>query len=111
MCLQKSILKLYKETFPTHRLRETSENTGIQLTRLFRIHNGSEMKLKEYEAFERCLNQNDQASEFLKTSKHCLEKLTPHKRKLLHAQMKKALKIHFLKEAFHFPELQNNQFA
>lgn len=51
MCLQTRIIKEYRELFPRYTLRETSAQTGIQLTRIFRIYNGAPMKLGEYELF------------------------------------------------------------
>lgn len=46
-------LKLQSKTRP---LRHLSDSTGIQLTRLFRIINGSELKAKEIEKISRYLN-------------------------------------------------------
>lgn len=58
MNYQESIIKSFKETFPHKTLKTISAETGIQMTRVFRIFNGAEMKLKEYEAFERILNRD-----------------------------------------------------
>lgn len=51
MSLQANILKDYRALYPQDTLREISERTGIQLTRVFRLLNGSPMKLAEYELF------------------------------------------------------------
>ena len=51
MCLQTRIINEYRTLFPRYTLRETSAQTGIQLTRIFRIYNGAPMKLGEYEVF------------------------------------------------------------
>lgn len=59
MSYQQNILKKYREIFPKKPLRVTSQETGINLTRVFRIFNGSEMKISEFEAFENVLNNKN----------------------------------------------------
>lgn len=49
------ILKSYLKTFAKPTLRELSEDSGIQLTRLFRLLNGQEMKVSELEILQRRL--------------------------------------------------------
>lgn len=51
MCLQTRILKEYRSLYPHITLRETAAQTNINLTRIFRLYNGSAMKLEEYERF------------------------------------------------------------
>lgn len=110
MSLQTAVLKQYKETFPKDKLKETSKRTGIQITRVFRILNGSEMKLKEYEAFELCIQKDFATSEFLASAKDCLLKLNHERKRHLLCQMKHALKITFLQEVLNPPK-DLNQFA
>jgi hypothetical protein len=52
MSLQKKVTDFYLKinNYPT--LRFISQDTGMQLTRAFRILNGAPMKLSEYEVFE-----------------------------------------------------------
>lgn len=57
MNYQDKVLNNYQSLFPGAKLRETAEQTGIQLTRVFRIFNGAEMKISEFEAFETVLNE------------------------------------------------------
>ena len=52
MNLQKKTLARYRQFFPQDTLRETSARTGIQITRIFRLFNGKNMKVAELEAFE-----------------------------------------------------------
>lgn len=54
---QSLILKEYMELTKYPSLREMSKDTGIQLTRLFRIINGMEMKLKEYLLLKRKIEE------------------------------------------------------
>jgi predicted transcriptional regulator len=53
MDLQRCVLKTFKEYYGNLTIREIAALTGIQYTRVFRLFNGSEMKLGEYEAFKR----------------------------------------------------------
>ena len=49
--LQKIVINSYMEINRGSTLKEISSDTGIQLTRVFRLLNGSEMKISEYEKF------------------------------------------------------------
>ncbi len=53
MELQKRIIDQYLNLNPSITLRKISSDTGIQMTRVFRILNGSDMKLAEYEIFRK----------------------------------------------------------
>jgi len=53
MDLQKRIIEQYLNLNPNITLRKISSDTGIQMTRVFRILNGSEMKIAEYEIFRK----------------------------------------------------------
>ncbi len=53
MELQKRIIEQYLKLNPNITLRKISSDTGIQMTRVFRIINGSELKLQEYEIFRK----------------------------------------------------------
>lgn len=57
MSLEKKIIKRYRQFFPNDTLRETSERTGIQITRVFRLFNGKSMKVGELEAFDQAVQQ------------------------------------------------------
>ena len=57
MSLQNKTIQRYRLFFPEETLREVSARTGIQITRVFRLFNGKPMKLGEFEAFERVINQ------------------------------------------------------
>lgn len=51
MDLQAVVMKRYVELNGSPTLKQIAADTGIQLTRVFRLFNGSEMKLSEYEIF------------------------------------------------------------
>ena len=57
MGLQDIIIERYFENFPKQSLRGISANTDMQITRVFRILNGSPMKLCEYESFENSIRK------------------------------------------------------
>ncbi len=52
MTLQKKTIQRYRQLFPNDTLREVSTRTGIQITRVFRLFHGKNMKVGELEAFE-----------------------------------------------------------
>lgn len=53
--LQNKVLNRYRQIFPQETLRETSARTGIQITRVHRLHSGKTMKVAELEAFEKAI--------------------------------------------------------
>jgi hypothetical protein len=57
MTLQNKTLHRYRQLFPQETLREVSQRTGIQITRVFRLFNGKTMKVGELEAFERAISE------------------------------------------------------
>lgn len=56
MNLQNKTIERYRLFFPNQTLRQVSANTGIQITRVFRLMNGKTMKVKELEAFENAIH-------------------------------------------------------
>ena len=64
MQLQETLIKKYRKIYPNYPFRKISEQTGIQQTRLFRIFNGQEMKLSEYETFRSILAKNGNYASF-----------------------------------------------
>ena len=55
---QQHILKKYRKIFPSQTLKEVSETTSINISRVFRLFNGYEMKVSEYERFEVAIGEN-----------------------------------------------------
>ncbi len=68
MNLQKQVIEQFKKLYPGCTLQSISNETGIQITRVFRIINGNEMKLSEYEAFQRAIaiKENSPNNDFFK---------------------------------------------
>jgi len=53
MDIQKTILNQYLLLNKKPTFKEIASDTGIQVTRVFRLFNGSTMKLSEYQIFNR----------------------------------------------------------
>ena len=103
MSLQTNILKDYRSLFPQDTLREISNRTGIQLTRVFRLLNGSPMKLAEYESFYDLIELENTKSENISA----LKLLRSHGHKLSGSEMSK---IHdFIQRKIQFNELVTSQ--
>lgn len=79
MSLQHKIFQRYYSAVPKLTYRQISKETGIQITRVFRIVNGSKMKLEEYQAVEQAINRHVEPTdyfEFLQLAKNCAEVLS-----------------------------------
>lgn len=112
MKLQEHILKRYKSLYPEHTLKEISQKTGLQITRVFRILNGSEMKVTEFEAFQNALEERSYNSlHFITTAKKCLQFLSEETLQNLNNEMILKLSIKNQVNLLHTFENQNNLFA
>lgn len=90
--VQSGLLKTYMELKGSPSLREISEDTGIQITRVFRIFNGSEMKLKEYLIFKRKVDELSGVSlEVWDLIKELQGSLSPQRLKTVVKRMKRDL--------------------
>lgn len=80
MNLQENIITRYKKTFPKDTLKKTSNRTNLHLTRIFRIFNGFEMRISEYEAFETAIHNYNQSTtnpiHFINMANHCVDHLS-----------------------------------
>lgn len=94
MSVQVLILKLFKEAYPNAKLKDISDKTGIQITRVFRLMNGAEMKVSELESFQSLLQDPKSNSKFIEISKSCALNLSPKRRNYIQAIMEQALKLH-----------------
>jgi hypothetical protein len=54
---QSEIIKNYKKAYPNDKLREVSKRTGINLTRVYRIFQGKEMSMGEFEIFNKLVDE------------------------------------------------------
>lgn len=108
---QNTILKNFRKTFPNKTLKTISAETGIQMTRVFRIMNGSEMKIGEYEAFEKAL-LNDSLSQsqiaLMKKFKSCLSFLSEKDLGFLEIEINHLLKTDLFVNR---PYIENSSFT
>ena len=78
MKMQNNVLKQYREIYSNYTLKDISEQTGIQISRVFRLFNGAEMKVSELEIFQNILETHTtQSYHFLSIAKKCLDILSP----------------------------------
>lgn len=86
--LQKRTLNQYQEAYPGQTLKEISMTTGINLSRVFRLFNGYEMKVSELETFELSIQRKKKTSlkysSFLELAEQCYLSLkTPQLKTLI----------------------------
>lgn len=94
MDLQKNTLKEYLDLKNSPSIRQIAEDTKIQQTRVFRLLNGSKMKLEEYEIFkERIIEARSSGSELEKLSFECVSKLSKSALKELEETMREKLNL------------------
>lgn len=77
--IQEKVIKRYLDIHKNPTLKHISKDTQIQVTRVFRILNGSEMKLSEYQKFMDSIekraeanNNNPNEKQFLHQNLDCL---------------------------------------
>ena len=70
---QKKLISTYRSIFPKETYKTTALRTQIQQTRLFRIFNGAEIKLSEFEILNQLIKESAHTSnsEFQKISEEC----------------------------------------
>ncbi len=73
MSLQKKTINRYRHFFPEDTLREVSARTGIQITRIFRLFNGKNMKVAELEAFQNIIDLKLSENKNLKRVENALD--------------------------------------
>jgi len=78
-------------------LRVVSEDTGIQLTRVFRLFNGSEMKLSEYLVFKEKINKKVEIRSLEDLGEKCDLQLGKESRQEISLFLGKKLKMQRLK--------------
>lgn len=99
MELQKTILGQYVLLNEDPTLKEISSDTGIQITRVFRLLNGSTMKLSEYQVFQRKVKEKMGLTDTLEAMAFdCSLKLSPEAIKDIEIFLKRKMDIWKLKQ-------------
>jgi hypothetical protein len=106
MDLQITILNQYILLNGKPTLKKISEDTGIQLTRVFRILNGSTMKLSEYQVFSKKVKEKMGLTEGLETiAFECSLKLSPEAIKDLEVFLKRKIETWKLAQINKLPKI------
>ncbi len=99
MELQKTILDQYMLVNQNPTLKKIAEDTGIQITRVFRILNGSTMKLCEYQIFQKKVREKMGLCESLESiAFDCSLKLSPVAIKEIEKYLLRKIEIWKLKQ-------------
>lgn len=100
MELQKTILEQYMLLNQKPTLRKISVDTGIQLSRVFRLFNGSVMKLSEYQIFQHKVKEKMGLTDTLEEMAFdCSLKLSPEAIKEIEIYLKRKMEIWKIKNA------------
>ncbi len=92
MDLQLTIMDQYMLLNLKPTLKQISADTGIQLTRVFRLFNGSTMKLSEYQIFNKKVKEKMGLTEGLEEiALECSLKLSPEAIKDLEVYLKRKI--------------------
>ena len=92
MDLQKTILNQYMLLNGQPTLKKISQDTGIQLSRVFRIFNGSTMKLSEYQVFNKKVKEKLGLTDSLEEiAMECSQRLSPDAIKDLEVFLKRKI--------------------
>ncbi|TNF27758.1 MAG: hypothetical protein EP319_10620 [Deltaproteobacteria bacterium] len=89
---QKLVLEEYMRLLGNPTFREMAADSGIQLTRLFRIMNGMEMRLKEYLILKKRVEELESSNDLQTLAFKCKASLSGRARKELEELMKRFLK-------------------
>ncbi len=96
---QKKLLDQYLELSQKPTLKVISEETGLQMTRVFRLLNGSAMRLSEYEIFHHLVQRKLGLETGLPVlAEQCLQKLSAESLKEIEGMIKRKLALWDLKQ-------------
>ncbi len=99
MELQKVILGQYMLLNNEPTLKKISADTGIQLTRVFRLFNGSTMKLSEYQIFQQRVKEKMGLTDTLEAiAFDCSLKLSPDAIKEIEVYLKRKIELWKIKQ-------------
>lgn len=100
MELQKIVLGQYMLLNQDPTLKKISSDTGIQITRVFRLFNGSTMKLSEYQIFQQKVREKMGLTEALEAiALDCSLKLSPEAIKEIEVYLKRKIEIWKIKQS------------
>lgn len=110
MELQKIILGQYVLLNDEPTLKKIAEDTGIQITRVFRLFNGSVMSLLEYQIFQQKVKEKMGLTHTLEAiAFDCSLKLSPQAIKEIEVYLSRKIEIWNLKQATASKDKSANQ--
>ena len=98
MNLQQKIIQDYMEAFGCPTLRSIALDTGIHVTRVFRIIRGSRMKLDEYEIMKKKVDEKRGGHGLTKVVSEILDKLPARELSEIEAILRRRLKTFTLRK-------------
>ncbi len=112
MNIQKIILEQYMLLHKEPTLKEIAKDTGIQVTRVFRLFNGSAMKLAEYQVFQSKVKEKMGLTASLEAlALECSHKLSPNAILELEAILKRKMEVWKLSQCEQNPKNINQKIA
>jgi hypothetical protein len=94
MDIQKTILNQYMLLNNRPTFKEIARDTGIQVTRVFRLYNGSTMKLSEYQIFNKKVKEKmGLTGDLSDIAFECSMKLSPESIKDLEVYLKRRIQL------------------
>jgi hypothetical protein len=111
MNMQESLIKRLNQNYPNSTLKEISQLTGIQLTRVFRILNGYEMKVKEYEIIENIIlkkSQSNRLSQHIELYTKYIKFQNIDRQKTLEQKYSKEIELSNFEMPYTYLNLQND---
>ncbi|EQC49629.1 hypothetical protein [Bacteriovorax sp. DB6_IX] len=90
---QDELLNQFKKRLVDYTYKQISSQTGIQMTRVFRIFNGYEMKVSEYFALKEMLEEKNEAKDFDHIIEKCRMQLSDSSLKEIEMVCKKKLNL------------------
>ncbi len=103
--LQNEILDQYMSINQNPTLKAVSLDTGIQLTRVFRLLNGSKMRLEEFEVFEKRVKAKlSEENHLVELAQRCFYTLSKFEIEELAELMKRRVELYQLRKKRNFAE-------
>lgn len=100
MELQKIVLGQYMLLNQNPTLKNIANDTGIQITRVFRLFNGATMKLSEYQIFQQRVREKMGLTDALEAiALDCSLKLSPEAIKEIETLLKRKIELWKIKQA------------
>jgi len=112
--LQKIVWEKYHQLFPNQTLKEIADTTGLNLTRIFRIRQGQEMKLSEFEKIQKIIHASitsKKENQLNQIFQDCINNLSQKSINDLETKMKSLMRFHYLNSNHIINNSEQNKIA